>query len=144
MNMTYANRKALMQFVRYAAVGVINTTLTLFVIYVCKGLLGMNPWVSNAIGYVAGFVNSFFWNKLWVFNSHNAVVREAAKFVVGFFLCYGLQLFVTWVLTEHTTIGDIYFSVFGMPFSGYGVATLIGMVIYTLANFVFNRAVTFK
>lgn len=142
--MTYANRKALMQFVRYAAVGVINTTLTLFVIYVCKGLLGMNPWVSNAIGYVAGFVNSFLWNKLWVFNSHNAVVREAAKFVVGFFLCYGLQLFVTWVLTEHTTIGDIYFSVFGMPFSGYGVATLIGMVIYTLANFVFNRAVTFK
>lgn len=144
MNMTYTNRKALMQFVRYAAVGVINTTLTLFVIYVCKGLLGMNPWVSNAIGYVAGFVNSFLWNKLWVFNSHNAVVREAAKFVVGFFLCYGLQLFVTWVLTEHTTIGDIYFSVFGMPFSGYGVATLIGMVIYTLANFVFNRAVTFK
>ena len=95
MNMTYANRKALMQFVRYAAVGVINTTLTLFVIYVCKGLLGMNPWVSNAIGYVAGFVNSFLWNKLWVFNSHNAVVREAAKFVGGFFLCYGLQLFVT-------------------------------------------------
>jgi putative flippase GtrA len=28
--------------------------------------------------------------------------------------------------------------------SGYGLATLIGMVFYTVANFLYNRFVTFR
>ena len=28
--------------------------------------------------------------------------------------------------------------------SGYGLATIIGMGVYTVANFVFNRLVTFR
>lgn len=28
--------------------------------------------------------------------------------------------------------------------SGYGIATLIGMGVYTVANFVYNRLITFR
>jgi putative flippase GtrA len=31
-----------------------------------------------------------------------------------------------------------------MTLSGYGIATLIGNVCYTLCNFVYNRLITFK
>jgi peptidoglycan/LPS O-acetylase OafA/YrhL len=31
-----------------------------------------------------------------------------------------------------------------MVISGYGVATLVGMIAYTIANFVYNRFVTFR
>lgn len=131
-------------FVRYAVTGAINTLLTLLIIYFTKGILGMNPWLANALGYGAGFVNSFVWNKLWVFRSHRGVMREALQFCIGFIACYLLQLAVTWTLTEFTPLGDMEFSFGRLAFSGYGVATIIGMGIYTLANFAFNRGVTFR
>ncbi len=136
--------ETLRQFGRYAVVGVINTLLTLIVILVFKGILHFNPWISNAAGYVAGFINSFVMNKMWVFRSQNSAVREAMKFCGGFLVCYGLQLLLTWLLTEHTAIGDISLSLPGFTLSGYAIATFIGMAAYTLFNFVWNRLVTFR
>ena len=137
------DRKTIGQLIRYAMVGVMNTLLTLVVIFVLKSLFGVNLWVSNACGYVAGFINSFVWNKLWVFKSHKHFLRESFMFALGFLLCYALQFAVTWVLTSCTPLGSWEFCIIGMTFSGYGVATLLGMVIYTLANFIYNRFVTF-
>lgn len=132
------------QFTRYALVGVVNTLVTLIVIFLCKGVFHLNPWVSNAFGYVAGFINSFILNKTWVFKSNSKVIGEALRFCIGFLVCYGLQLLVTWQLTTQTSIGSLSWQLPGYTVSGYAVATLLGMVVYTLANFVFNRAVTFK
>lgn len=132
------------QFSRYALVGVANTLLTLLVIFLCKGVFHLNPWVSNALGYIAGFINSFILNKTWVFRSNNKILTEAMRFCIGFLVCYGLQLLVTWLLTEHTPIGDFTYTLPGFTVSGYALATLIGMAFYTVANFIFNRAVTFK
>lgn len=136
--------EAARQFSRYALAGVANTLLTLAVIFVAKGIFHLNPWISNAAGYVAGFVNSFFLNKNWVFHSDKKWMREAVKFCIGFLLCYALQLLATWLLTEHTAIGDLSWELPGYVLGGYAVATMIGMVVYTLCNFVFNRMVTFR
>jgi len=130
-----------MQFVKYCIVGVLNTLVTLGVIYLCKSLLGWNLYVSNALGYICGVVNSFVCNRQWVFHSHGHYGREALKFIVGFLLCYGLQFIVVWMLTS--TYGKYDFRILGIVLSGYGIATLIGNVVYTLANFVYNRMVTF-
>lgn len=136
--------KTLWQVIRYGMVGVMNTLLTLVVIYVLKSFLGVNLWVSNAVGYVAGFVNSFLWNKLWVFKSQRHFLRESFMFGVGFLLCYGLQFVATWLLTYQTPLRVLEWKFLGLTFSGYAIATLAGMVIYTAANFVYNRCVTFK
>ncbi len=66
----------LIQFIRYAMVGAMNTILTLVVIYACKDFFGINQWVSNALGYVAGFINSFLWNKLWCFALQRDISRR--------------------------------------------------------------------
>ncbi|MCH5346170.1 MAG: GtrA family protein [Muribaculaceae bacterium] len=132
------------QFIRFLIVGVMNSLVTLIVIYVCKGLLGVNAWVSNAIGYVAGLINSFIWNRQWVFHSKGHAVAEAVRFGVGFLLCYGLQLFCTWFLTTPMGLGELTWDILGITFTGYAVATLFGMAIYTIANFIYNRVVTFK
>lgn len=134
------HRKSL-QFVKYCIVGVLNTLVTLGVIYLCKSLMGWNPYVSNALGYICGVVNSFVCNRQWVFHSHGHYGGEAFRFVVGFLLCYGLQFLVVWMLTS--SYGQYDFRILGIVLSGYGIATLIGNVVYTLANFVFNRMVTF-
>ncbi|WP_302984136.1 GtrA family protein [uncultured Muribaculum sp.] len=137
-------KPGIVQFVRYACVGVMNTLVTLCVIFLCKSLLGINPLVSNAIGYIAGVINSFLWNKNWVFCSAGSYTPEAIRFVVGFIVCYGIQFLVVWLLNYKTALRGYEIDIYSFTLSGYGLATLIGNVVYTGSNFMFNKLVTFK
>ena len=138
---TDSRLERLIQFVKYCIVGILNTLVTLGVIYLCKSLMGWNLYVSNALGYICGMANSFVCNRQWVFHSHGRYGREIIKFAGGFASCYLLQLWAVWMLTS--TYGGYEFRIAGIVLSGYGIATLIGNVVYTLANFIYNRMVTF-
>lgn len=144
MNTRILRNTALIQFAKYACVGVLNTLVTLCVIFVCKVLFGVNPLVSNAIGYVAGVVNSFLWNKNWVFKTSGHYTREAVGFLVGFLICYGLQFLTVWLLSYKTPLKEFEMSIFAFTLSGYGLATLLGNVVYTLTNYAYNKIVTFR
>jgi putative flippase GtrA len=141
--MNISSQSPIIQFLKYAIVGVMNTLLTLVVIFVCKSVFGINAYVSNAIGYLVGVINSFVWNRNWVFKSNGRFSRQAVHFIVGFFICYAIQFAVVWGLNQFT-LKDIEVNIVVMTLSGYGIATLIGNVCYTLCNFVYNRLVTFK
>ena len=99
------SREQQIQFLKFIIVGGINTMVTLATIFVCKSLLGVNPYLSNAIGYVAGVANSFLWNRSWVFRSHGGFYREMAKFFIGFGICYALQFACIWTLTKLHSAG---------------------------------------
>lgn len=144
MNTRILRNTSLIQFVKYACVGVLNTLVTLCVIFICKVLFGVNPLVSNAIGYVAGVINSFLWNKNWVFKTSGHYTREAVRFLVGFFVCYGLQFLTVWLLSYKTPLKDFEMAIFAFTLSGYGLATLVGNVVYTLTNYAYNKIVTFR
>lgn len=134
--------KPVVQLMKYAIVGCLNTILTLSVIFVCNSFLGINDYVSNAIGYVLGFINSFLWNKNWVFRSSGSYRKELILFFGGFLLCYGLQLLVVWLINK-SWFGEEEFDFHYFVLSGYGIATIVGNVAYTLCNFLYNRLVTF-
>ncbi len=138
------NNKDIAQFVRYLIVGCLNTLVTLAVIYVCKSWLGVNLWVSNGLGYIAGVINSFLWNKIWVFRTASTGYRgEMLRFAIGFGVCYAIQFAVTWCLNR--MIGHLEWDLTSsFTISGYGIATIIGMGVYTVANFIYNRLITFR
>ena len=92
------NRTQLYQFLRFLLVGVMNSLVTLGVIVLCKSVLGINPYLSNLLGYIAGVVNSFIWNKTWVFHSNGKITAEASRFLLGWGICYSLQLLIVWAL----------------------------------------------
>lgn len=137
-------RGDIVQFVKYACVGVLNTIVTLVLIFVCKSILHINPLVSNAIGYVGGVINSFIWNKNWVFKTSGHYWREATRFLVGFLLCYGIQLLTVWLISYKTPMRYYEIDLLGFTLSGYGVATLLGNIVYTVCNFIYNKVVTFR
>lgn len=133
------------QLIKYGIVGVSNSLITLIVIYLCNEVIGMKLMLADVIGYIAGLINSFIWNKNWVFKSHNKRLhREALLFVVGFLVCFGLQ-FVT-VLCLRDPMKALELTPAGIPSDTFGeyAAVCIGMVVYTLANYAYNRFVTFK
>lgn len=133
------------QLVKYGLVGVSNSLITLVVIYVCNEIIGLKLMLADVIGYVAGLINSFIWNKNWVFKSHNKrLYNEALLFVVGFLVCFGIQFVTVLFLRDPMKALDV--DLFGIPSDTFGeyAAVCIGMVVYTLSNYAYNRFVTFK
>lgn len=140
------------QLIKYGIVGVSNSLITLIVIFLCNEILGLKLMLSDTLGYIAGVINSFIWNKEWVFKTHDTkVLKEAGLFTGGFLLCFGLQ-FVTLLIIRNPmksmSIGLLGtdFTIFGLDANAIGeyAGVIIGMVVYTLSNFVFNRCVTFR
>lgn len=126
------DKNTLWQLVRFGIVGVINTLITLVVIYILQELLHVKYTVANLAGYIAGVINSFFWSKLWVFKKLNSnFMREAVLFLVSFGICYGIQFVALLLLVEVMHMVDIW-------------AQLVSMVVYTLCNFALNKCITFK
>lgn len=144
MTISGIHRKDAKQFAKYILVGGGNTLVTLTVILLLKSVLGVNPWLSNAIGYVAGMINSFLWNKLWVFRSRSRRFHvEAFRFFAGFLICYAGQFAVTVAMTSVLGARE-WLLPGGFTLSAYGLATIIGMGFYTVCNYIYNRVVTFK
>lgn len=131
------------QLIKYGMVGVLNTLVTLIVIVLCKSFIGINEYVSNMIGYVMGVLNSFLWNRSWVFHSHGQMHRDMIYFLGGCLICYLVQFAVLYILTNWV-FEDIEYDLGFFVVSGYGIATLIAMVVYTLCNFIYNRTITFR
>ncbi|WP_346696105.1 GtrA family protein [Barnesiella viscericola] len=126
------DKNTLWQLVRFGIVGVINTLITLVVIYILQELLHVKYTVANLAGYIAGVINSFFWSKLWVFKKLNSnFMREAVLFLVSFGICYGIQFVALLLLVEVLHMADTW-------------AQLVSMVVYTLCNFALNKCITFK
>jgi putative flippase GtrA len=125
-------KKAIKQAIKYGVVGVINTLITAVVIWIMMKLLGCSDVVSNVVGYIAGVLNSFIWNKKWTFKSTEKWIGSAIRFGVVFGICYLLQLgLLVFVLNPYLAI-DPYYN------------QLIAMAFYTAINFVMNKFYTFK
>ena len=133
-----------LQFIRYACVGVLNTIVTFAVIIICKSIIGMNPWVSNALGYICGIINSFIWNKRWVFRTSGHYAREAIAFLSGALVCYGVQLLATWLIYNETGLKSWEYTIHTVTLSGYGIATVAGNIIYTVTYYIYNKLITFR
>jgi putative flippase GtrA len=60
------------RFVKFGVVGVANTTISLAFFNLAAVGLHMAPLWANAVAWLAGFVNSFIWNRLWTFADRSA------------------------------------------------------------------------
>lgn len=117
------------KFVKFLIVGLLNTAIT-YITYVVLRFFNIDIVVSNMIGYILGLINSFVWNKTWVFKHKGNVLKEATLFLFCFCICYSIQLLVLMYMNEKGI--NEYLTQF------------IAMVVYTVLNFILNRVITFK
>jgi len=82
----------MIHFLKYNLIGLLNTLLTVVVVWVLHQWLGMGVVLANFLGYVAGGLNSYLWNRCWNFRSDNKRGPEMLRFGVIFALAYGLNL----------------------------------------------------
>ncbi len=129
------NKEKLLSFVKesvkFGLVGVLNTLVTLAVIFILTKVFHFYYLLANWIGYIFGFTNSFIFNKLWTFKSKGDFRREALFFILIFIVCYIIQAVFLVIFKEILKIsGDI--------------SQILAMVIYTICGFLGNKIFTFR
>lgn len=117
------------QFLKFGAVGFFNTLITVVTFNILV-ILGLNYVLSNILGYTFGIINSFYWNKKWVFKSNSGEINIIFKFVIVNLVTLGLNTILLYLLVDHLHI---------RYFLSQLVATAVGMVI----NFILNKKWTF-
>ena len=130
INKVKKDRQLRVQFLKFIALGVMNTAVSLIVIYVLMKI-GLNYRLSNFIGYIAGLINSFIFNNVWVFKTKKNLIKEGLTFIIVFALCYGVQYLMLLLMVERYDINKY-------------VSQFLSMGIYTFLNFILNRIFTFK
>lgn len=117
------------RFLKFLVIGVLNTCITFFVFnFLIRS--GVSLDLSNAVGYIAGLINSFIWNKKWVFKTvRSNVLKEFFSFIIVFFVCYLIQLLFFHLVLKYVN---------------ESVAQILGMGVYTIMNYLMNKYFSFK
>lgn len=119
------------QLLKFALVGVLNTSLGYAVIFGCMYAFGLGAVVSNVIGYACGLVVSYSLNRNFTFRSAAARRAEMVRFVAIFLLAYLANLGVLLLLIRR----------FGMH---EGAAQAVAGVAYFGLSFVLNKYYVFR
>jgi putative flippase GtrA len=149
-------RKFFIEAFKYGLVGILNTLLTAVTIWVMMyGLFSVQEEekvpemvisVSNIVGYTVGLTNSFICNRKWTFKSTTGWKKDFIKFIIAFLISYIPQLLLVNILNNYANIPEIHFTFFCYSYlitSAY-ICQLIGIVFYTIMNFLCNKYYTFK
>ena len=122
---------------KFLIVGLLNTLIGSITMFVLYNLIGLSYWLSSASNYIVGSIVSYFLNKNFTFHFKNHSFKTVVKFILNILVCY---LFaygfakpaVKLMLNNHNQkIQD-------------NIAMLVGMVLFTLFNYVGQRFFAFK
>lgn len=119
------------QAIKYGVVGASNTILTFIIYYILTEYLDYSKNISNTIGYIAGIINGFIWNKQWTFQKSGAWLRPAIIYILMFAACYSLQILLFNLLNARFPDSHI-------------VNFIIAMLLYNVLFFLANKFIIFK
>lgn len=83
-----------MHFLKYNLIGILNTLISLLVVWILYQIFSLNLVLSNFLGFIAGAINSYLCNRIWNFKSQNKKRTEVIRFVIVFLIAYLVNLLV--------------------------------------------------
>ncbi|AIQ27399.1 hypothetical protein P40081_03670 [Paenibacillus sp. FSL P4-0081] len=115
-----------MQFLKFNAVGLLNTLID-FAVFTLLHSLGMINTPAQIISYSAGTANSFFWNKKVTFRDRDRGNKEGfdrmqlIRFIVLNLLVLGISVLLIHILTD-----------------SLGIQVLVAKVLVTFVTVIIN------
>ena len=119
------------QFLKFSIVGIVNTLITLLIIWTFVNVFSTTHYTANLVGYIAGVVNSFLLNKYWTFKDKSEWGILFVKFISVFAITYLIQLLALYLLINFSNIP---------PF----LCQILAMGVYTVLNYLLNCKFTFN
>ena len=118
-------------FKRFAIIGIVSNILN-FTFYTLIFLIFSNIVVSSVVGYSLGVLSSYYFGKVWVFESGQAFkLSEMFKFMVIYIIGgLGMTLIIIW-LNQDLNIG-------------YQVSWIGGAIFAIINNYLGSKYIVFK
>lgn len=102
--------EGLIQFIKFALVGVTNTVVDWIVFYLLvNSMLDNQHSLAKAISFVVAVLNSYLWNTVWTFKKEYQTVgtKKAAiftKFIVVSLIGWGVNVYVFNLASSQLTL----------------------------------------
>lgn len=123
--------------VRFLIVGCINTLVGTAIMFGLYNLAHCSYWLSSAANYTLTSILSFFLNKYFTFQSKGWSGKEVLRFIVNIAVCYFIAYGAAKPLVRLLSSGA------GQALRD-NVSMLVGMVFFTVCNYIGQRFFTFK
>jgi putative flippase GtrA len=121
----------LLKILKFGAVGMSGMIIDFSFTYLCKEILKIHKYISNAIGFTIAASWNYLFNRIWTFESHNPDIGfEFTRFFIVSLIGLGINTFILWLLV----------SKFKMHFY---LSKLFAIGVVMVWNFVVNWLVTF-
>ena len=130
-------RPLIVKFLKFGVVGASGMLVHAGVLALCKEVLGINPFVSNTLGFIVAATTNYILNRVWTFRSQEQQVGfEYMKFIAVSTIGLGINNGTLWLLTHWlpTWAADWRFYILWVAAVG----------VTTLWNFFGNMIFTFK
>ncbi|TLD95473.1 GtrA family protein [Helicobacter jaachi] len=114
----------------YLCVGVINTCVGYGIIFALIWC-GLVPEVANVLGYIVGFIVSYFLNKTFTFASSSSHKRDLPRFAISMGVAYIVQL-LAMMLSYRIFEWNVY------------LCQIVGGAFYVAVGFAMSRFWAFK
>ena len=124
-------------FCRFILVGIINTLFGAAIMFTFYNFFHLSYWFSSASNYFFGSILSYFLNKYYTFRYKERSWGVIGRFVLNILVCYLIAYGIAKPLALHLLSGS---SVSIQE----NVAMLVGMVLFTLLNYLGQRFFAFK
>ncbi|HUV97552.1 MAG TPA: GtrA family protein [Acidobacteriaceae bacterium] len=99
-------KRVLRRGLRFALVGLVNTSIGLLAIYAMMYFVGAGVATANFIGYGLGLGVSFLLNRLWTFESRAPMGRLLPGYLAVVALAYVANLAVVLAGTRYAHVGS--------------------------------------
>ena len=89
------------KFLKFGVVGCSGMIIDFGMTYLCKEILKLNKFLSNAIGFILAATSNYFLNRIWTFESQNEQVgTQYVQIMIVSTRGLGRNAFVLYVLNE--------------------------------------------
>lgn len=154
-NSRNSGKRNIIQFVKFAIIGVMNTLVDFFAYTLITALTPLGDIIANIISYSIGVLNSYFFNTLWTFRAERKrSPREFVSFVVVNLISLGVSTLTIYIFSNYVFAGSaLVESIAGGALSGLIsspelavsiLSKVIAIPITLLVNFICTKLFVFK
>ena len=127
---SFFTKSNIMQFIKFAIVGITNTIIA-FGVYYLLYFLGVHYMISNFIGWLLGVFNGFYWNNKYVFQTDDGWWSILFKTYISYGISFLAGTVLLFLLVEYMQVSPV-------------VAPVICLLITVPLNFLLNKFWAFK
>ncbi|WP_242313801.1 GtrA family protein [Bacillus cereus group sp. BfR-BA-01355] len=118
------------KFLKFSLIGILNTFITL-ISYIALVKVSINYLTANCFAYLIGVINSYYWNKNWVFEFKNKEISLFLKFLTVNIIVLTFNTINLFILVDKLFINKF-------------ISQLVSISVGMIMNFFLNKLWTFN